>query len=372
MSQGRPPTPDPPTKNFYALDDRLQALGTKVVYIGIARADGQRSWWDLHGSQMGKQGVVLAPQVFGLFHNPFEQLFSEGPYQVGAHYERTDYQKREVNIQVHINVGKPDTIFRYRMIEQRWWESWSAKDEGYLGVFTRTHGWRFLKVRLAESPKTQFELDPQAYDNNFMSWDMNIVATQPYWAKRTEVATWKNLGEGDGGIPQTPWEELQEYLEDLLEATVKGMSSLIPGMTIGEGNLVLPNRSSIPVWPKFLVSSPGIACIQDGPGGPMIELPLLTPDDGVILVDTDPTARTLTAATDPVDPLFMRLARNSALLDFILHDILVSTMPVWRRFYGRFTTPWPAQTICRIKVQHTNAGAQVSGLMPQLFERAWG
>ena len=127
-------------------------------------------------------------------------------------------------------------------------------------------------------------------------------------------------------------------------------------MHIGEGNIVIPNRGDQPAFPKFLVSSPGRAWIEDGPGGQMVELPLLTPHDGTVLVDTDPTARTITATTDPVDPLFYRIARNSELLEFFLHDLTATGLPVWRRFNGRFTTPWPAKTVCRIKVRHSNPG----------------
>lgn len=367
------PTPltGPPDTNFFRLDQRLQGLHTRVVYVGVPGSDGKRPWWDLYGPNGGLQGAQLAPQVSGMMHVPFTQLISEGPYQVGGTHERVDWHKREISFAVMVGCGQPDTVFRYRMIEQRWWASWSAKEDGWIGVYTRTHGWRWLKVRLAEEPKTMFSLDPAAMDNNFMQWDMTAVAVQPYWCKRIETSTWKNDGDGDGGIPHTPWDELTELVEDIVEGLLPGISNLIPGMHIGQGNIVIPNRGSEPAWPKFLVSSPGRAWIEDGPGGRMVELPLLTPQDGYVLVDTDPTARTLTASTDPVDPLFFRIARNSELLDFLLHDIVNSTLPVWRRFNGRFTTPWPAKTVNRITVRHSNAGGQITALMPQRYGMAY-
>ena len=79
----------------------------------------------------------------------------------------------------------------------------------------------------------------------------------------------------------------------------------------------------------------------------------------------------MTAATDPVDPLFYRIARNSQLLDFFLHDLTVSTLPVWRRFNGRFSVPWPAKTINRIKVQHSNPAGTITAIMPQKFGMAY-
>lgn len=372
MAELPTPTTGPPSTNFFALDKRLQSLETKIVLLGVPGPDGKRPYWDLWGPNAGIQGVELAPQVAGLMHVPFSQLISEGPYQVGGTHERVDWHKREISFKVMLGVGQPDTIFRYRMVEQRWWDSWSAKEDCYLGVYTRTHGWRWLRVRLAEDPKTVMVTDPAAMGNNYAEYDMTAVAVQPYWCKRTETATWKNDGEGDGGPPSTPWDQLEELVEDILEGLIPGISNLVPGMHIGEGNLVVPNRGHEVAWPKFLVSSPGRAWIEDGPGGRMVQLPLLTPKDGYVLVDTDPQARTLTASTDPVDPLFFRIARNSQLLDFLLHDITHSTLPVWRRFNDRFTTPWPARTVCRIKVRHSNAGGSITVLMPQRYGMAYG
>lgn len=369
------PTTGPPDTKFTRLPRRLQSLETQVVYVGVPGSggpDGKRAWWNLHGTNAGNQGVKLAPEVSGLMHVPFEHLMSEGPYQIGAVHERTDWKKRNILLKVMVGVGTIDTIFRYRMIEQRWWASWSPDHDGYLGIFTRTHGWRWLRVRLAQDPQNEFVLDPAAYDNNFMEWDMRLVAADPYWRKRIEINTWKNDGEGDGGIPHTPWDQLEELIEDILEGVFPGISNLIPGMHIGEGNIVLPTRGTEAEWPKFLISSPGRAWIEDGPGGRMVELPLLSPNDGVVLVDTDPTKRTLTASKDPVDPLFYRIARNIDLLDFLLDDITNQGLPVWRRFNGRFTTPWPAKTVNRIKVRHSNAGGTIIGMMPQRFSSAFG
>jgi hypothetical protein len=361
------PMTGPPTTNFFALDDRLKSLKTKIVYIGVPnRESGQRPYWDLAGAHAGAQGVEMAPQLAGLMHLPFTQLLSEGAYQVGATFERTTVDKREFKLAVMINVGQPDTIFRYRMIEQRWWASWSKDVDGFLGVFTRTHGWRFMRVRLASTPNTVMDLDPAAFDNNFMQWDLDVIAGDPYFQKRLETASWSNDGDTP---PSTPWDQLQDLLQKFGSAL---FPNLIPGVHLGEGNLVVPTRGTQPEWPKFLISSPGQTWIEDGPGGTMIPLPVLTPDDGTVLVDTDPIKRTLTATTDPIDRLFFQIARNSQLLDFLMHDLLVSTLPVWRRFQGRFTTPWPARTVNRIKVRHSEAGGQVQVFMPQRYESGYG
>lgn len=365
------PTTGPPDTGFFRLDPRLQGLETQIVYVGIPDREGNRSWWNIWGPNSGIQGVQLAPTVSGMMHVPFEQLISEGAYQVGGTYERVIWKKREIGFKVMIGVQQPDTIFRYRMVEQRWWDSWSAKEDGYLGVYTRTHGWRFIRVRLGTTPPTMFTLDPAANGDNFMEWDMTAFAVDPYWRKRIEHSTWINDGEGEGPIPSTPWNQLEQLIEDILGGLFPGVKRLIPGVHIGEGNIVIPNRGTETAWPKFLISSPGRTWIEDGPGGRMVPLPLLQPDDGVVLVDTDPQARTLTASKDPVDPLFYRIARNSQLLDFILHDITDAGLPVWRRFEDRFTVPWPARTTCRIKVQHSNAAGSVTALMPQKYQMAY-
>jgi hypothetical protein len=361
----------PPDVDFDRLPISLQALETKIVYVSVGQPDGKRLWWDLNGNRAGAQGLILAPHMSGFMHTPFVSLFSEGPYQIGAHYERTDFKKRVINLGVMVGVMfEPATSFRYRMLEERWWKSWSASEDGYLGCWTRTHGWRWLRVRLAEEPKTAFELDPVAHGNNFMQWDMVITATQPYWAKRKETVTWKNTA-----ATATPWEEIEELLTAVVgritDVLIGGGGPLTPGKEVGSGILTLPNRGTQVAHPKFVVSSPGRAWIADGDGR-MVALPLLTEDDGFCLVDTDPTARTLTCATDPVDPLFFQILRNSQLLDFLLHDLTVSTLPVWRRFNGRFAVGVPPKSKAHIKVYHSDPTGTITAIMPQHFDMAYG
>lgn len=354
------PYTGPPDVDFDRLDKRLRSTETKFVYVGVPDPDsGERRWWDLSGSHGGRQGLELAPKIDNLMFIPFQQLISEGPYQVGATFERVDYKKREINLAVMVgNSYAPDTSFRYRMLEHRWWRSWSEKEDGWFGVYTRTHGWRWLRVRLAEAPRTPFDLDPVAFENNFMQWDMTIVAADPYWRKRIETATWKNTA-----ATSTPYSIITEMI----------LSDIVPGDHVGVGTLVVPNRGTEPEWPKFMVSSPGRVWIQDGVGGPMVELPWLTTQDGQILVDTDPNARTLTSAKDPVDPLFFQILRNSQLVDFVLHDVVTSTLPVWRRFKGKgFSQQIPPRSISRLKVWHSHSTGSVSAYVHQRFKGAWG
>ena len=365
---GVAPGNEVPAEQFGALPQSWQNTETKFVLIGV---DG--SHWNLSGNYAGREGLTMSPHAAGLMHTPFVSLFAEGPYQIGANYERTDYKKRIINIGVMINVDYgPATSWRYRMLEQAFWRALHPSDEATLCCFTRTHGWRFLKVRLAEEPKTNFELDPTAFDNNFMQWDVSLVATQPYWYKMSQTVGWQN-----NGTAETTWEAIEDMMKNMInrflgDVLIGNGGMLVPGIDIGSGTLKVWNNGDIPAWPKFLVSSPGRAWIQDGVGGKMVPLPLLTAKDGTCLVDTDPTARTLTCATDPVDPLLYKIMRNSQLLDVILHDTLISTEPVWKRFPYRFTTPTPARTQASLKVYHSDGMGAVQVLMPQKYDKCYG
>jgi hypothetical protein len=146
-------------------------------------------------------------------HAPFKSIISEGPYQLGGVYERTDFGKRTLSMGVQVggDYGPNTSNWRYRMLEQKWWRAWSPSADGVLCVYTRTHGWRFLRVRLAEEPKTPIEIDPVAFDNNFMQWDMVAVGLQPYWSKRMNTQTWRN---DSSGATSTPWQTIQFMLEN--------------------------------------------------------------------------------------------------------------------------------------------------------------
>jgi hypothetical protein len=368
LPTGLPPGLEPPTTLFAGLPRRWQNTETKIVLIGV---DG--SYWNLTGNYAGKEGVTLAQHVTGLMHLPFNTLVSEGPYQIGATYERTDVKKRTINIGVQVNVHTTgtDTLWSYRRIEERWWRAWSFKEDSWLGCYTRSHGWRWLRVRLSEDPKTPFVLDPVAFDDGFMQWDMVVVALQPYWLKATKASKWVN-----SASTSMNWytvEQLVAAAENTFSEILTGQGgTLVPGHDIGSGVLKAWNHGDVAEWPKFLVSSPGRAWIQDGNGGAMIPLPVTTDQDGTVLVDTDPMARTLTCSTDPVDPLLYRILRNSELLQVLLGDVVNSTQPINKRFYGRFTTPIPPRSLANIKVFHSDPTGTVAMLVGQRFEKAYG
>lgn len=328
---------------------QLRAQQTKVVYLS---PDGRRLW-NLAGDWGGKEGVVLGPRLGGSMHVPFEQRYSGGPYMIGEELERTDYRKRVMSMSVivgpHINYLSRKRFsgneFSYRMLEEQWWADWPENHNspaGFLGEFTRTHGWRWMRVRYGEVTDTVLDFDPAAYGNNCQAWDMVIHGQFPFYTKRPWTREWKN---------------------DDANAKVNGYN---------HGTLSVANRGDWPQWPKFIIEGHGDVTIQDGLTDRMVQLPRILPADGMILVDTDPAKRTLTGEHDPVDNVFWKLVRNSEILDYLIGDLTAadSGIPIGRRMPGGigFTSQIPAKSNAIIKVTHTNSKGKVTVVLPQWYK----
>jgi hypothetical protein len=308
--------------------------------------------WDLNGPRAGRQGAQFGENITGMFQTPFTGKWSEGAYQIGGTLERIDYPKREIQCQIILgkqmscnpgtgNMRKP----QYRIIEERWWSGWrDKKQDCFLGCFTRTHGWRWIKVRMLEAPKTTVVRDPTAHDNNLLAWDMTIVAAMPFWSKRGFMNQWKN---------------------DADNAELFG---------VGKGEIHWVNRGDFDAWPKYLISAATGECqIQDGVINRMVDVATSSIKDGYILYDTDPTARIATSENEPVDNIFFELIRAAAILDFFLGEIAELGEPVWRRLRGRaFACPLPPRSFGSIKVQHTALDVSISMIVPQHFDMPYG
>lgn len=379
--------------DFYRISTLLQNLETKIVYIGVPDPDigGRRRWFDLAGNYGGAQGLMAAPQFAGLMHAPFALKLESGAYQLGASWQRTDWEPKVMSMGVMVNVGvggggrnPTSNSFDYRMLEQMWWNSWDTDNDGYLGVYTRTHGWRFLAVRLANASKTAFEIDPISHQNNFMQWDMDIVALYPFFGKKMIQQTWTNTT-----ATSTAWNLVVDMLDSVMSTLVADLgvmvagssqiiANLLPNRHVGAHVFSIANKGTVPTYAKYLVSSPGIAWLQNGwnaDGSPqMLQLPLLTPEDGYVMVDTDPDARTITCATDPVDPLYMQILQNSSLLEILLGPIINQGEPIWQQFKYTFTeaAQIPARSVANLTAWHSEDGGTITALMPQYYKMAWG
>jgi hypothetical protein len=330
----------------------LRARATKIVYLS---PDGRRLW-NLAGNWEGKEGVVLLQKLSGTMHAPFEQRYSAGPYMLGEELERTDYRKRVINLGVVVGPAInylaqerfPDNEFAYRMLEEKWWRDWPehhSEPAGFLGEYTRTHGWRWARVRYGEHNDQALDLDPVAYGNNKQAWAMTIHAQFPFYSKR-------------------PWTKL--WLNDALNAQINGKN---------HGAISVVNRGDWPQWPKFIIEGAGTVTIQDGVTDRMVELPKIRPADGMVLVDTDPAKRTLTGEHDPIDTKFWKFVRNSEILDYLLGDLTNadSGIPIGRRMPGGigFTSQIPAHSNAKIKVTHTSHAGKITAIVGQWFKSGY-
>lgn len=323
----------------------LRSTQTKWVYIHPSNM----KLWHLAGPGRGREGVVMAQELDGAMHADFEIKYSEGPYLIGATAERVDWKKRVINmgvvVQPNYNAERREESgpFNYRLIEDSWWSSWSETAPGFLGSFTRTHGWRWLKVTLGEASKTTVKMDPVAHGNNLQVWNMTLHAPWPFYAKRSLTKLWK--------------------------ANLSNMRD-----NVCEGVIKIANRGTWESWPKYLITGHGDVTIQDGTGGRQVALPRFYSSDGTfMMVDTDPTKRTITTERDPVDDQLYRFLRNSQLLDILLHDKTASRLPAQRRIPGGigFDNRIAPRTVANLKVTHTNPRGTVTCIMPQFYRMAW-
>jgi hypothetical protein len=312
---------------------KLPTETTRNVYLGP-----NNSRWDLSGRYKGRQGARLSTHLQGDYHLPIDQLFTEGAYQVGATYERTNVLKRVIN--VGVTLGYNCSELQYRAIESQWWDSWPEDTPGWWGRQTPFTGWRWTQVMLAKHPDTTMPIDPTAFGNNGFQWDMQIVAPKPWWAKRMLTDQW----------------------------TAAADSIALNGYD--EQTFHIANRGTMESNPIFIYTGPGRCWVQDGMSNNMIALPELSAADGYVTVDTDPAARTFKGSNDPTDNFFYQFIRSSRILDFLLGDLADLGEPVWKRANGiRFQSPIPPRTVANIKVRHSQPGGQVLIFLPQRFKR---
>lgn len=306
--------------------------------------------WHLEGPGRGREGVVLARELDGVMHAPFDIKYFEGAYMIGADPQRVDYPKRVVHFGVWIQPNgnaerpSPGGPFAHHMITDAWWQSWSREVPGYLGCWTRTHGWRWLKLLLGEAPKHDLKISPVANGNNTTMVSITAHAPQPFYAKRAITKVWA-ASQND--------------------VIAHGVST---------GVISIPNRGTWRAHPKYLIQGKGTATVQDGPEGKQIELPeIYTTDGAYIMVDTDPARQTIVTEKDPIDSQLYKYMRNSQLLDLLFHDELASKLPAQRRIPGGvgFNNPIPPRTVAHLKVTHDNPNATITVIMPQQYEMAW-
>lgn len=322
-------------EDFYSISPQLQGLATHVVYI-----DPNSNMFHLNGPLAGAEGVRLGQQLQGEQHLPFEQVLTESAYQFGATIERTNYTKRLINMRVTIG-GSNFTQYQYQMCDNRWWEGQDETRDGWLGVFTRFTGWRWIPVRPFKTVDTAQKQDPVAFGNNFATWDVNWVSQRPYYTKPARYKTWQA---SQSGAPNA-----------------SGLYT---------GSMTLANAGDLPTWVQYIINGAGTAYVQDNNSTTIPPLPPLYAADGPGLCDTTPEARTLTTSVDPVDNPFYDWLAASEILNFFLTNLTSQTEPWWQRGYVRFIYSVPPQTAVTFSVAHTNPNATITAVLPQLYKRS--
>jgi hypothetical protein len=328
--------------NFNSLPPWLRGMNTHVLLL-----PPNGSMFNLAGPNAGREGVRLANQLLGDQSWPFDLVITESPYMYGAEIDRVNINKREFNIGVVIgNHAPPMTEYQYRMAEAHWWAGQDEQQDGWLGIYTRFSGWRWIPVRPSETVKTPQKMDNTAFGNNASQWDIMWMAARPYYTKPALYRVWKAADSGASSLSQTL------------------------GQQVFKGILPLANRGDLPSYASFYITSPGQAVVQDNNGDNMVPLPVTAASDGDYWCDTEPGHRTLTAAADPVDNPIYKYLRSSVLLDFLLHDLDSLGLPLQLRFDRRFVYNIPPRSVVNLKVEHTNPLAEIVAVVPQRFKRS--
>lgn len=321
-------------QNFYSVPHALQGLDTTIVHLA---PNGNLT--HLQGSNAGNEGVTMMQILQGEHQLPFEQVVTESAFQWGATIQRTNYLKRLINLRVGIG-GASFTEYQYMLCDNRWWEGQDETQDGWLGVYSRWNGWRWIPVRPYRTVDTAQQMSPNAFGNNMAIWDVTWICQRPFYTKPTVFDTW----------------------------SAQGMTKNKAGYYTG--TITLANQGDMQAYVAYLINGSGLCQVQDNNSNTMVTLPKLLDTDGPGLCDTDPMERTLTAANDAFDTDYYNLAKSSNVLNFFLTGNKTAGQHWWQRGYTRFVYSVPAETIVQFNVAHTNPNATVTVMLPQRFKRS--
>jgi hypothetical protein len=319
-------------QNFYGIPLALKGLDTTVVHLAP-----NGSLTHLSGSNAGQEGVFLYQNLQGEHQLPFQQVITESAFQWGSTIQRTNYNQRLINLRVAIVAPSE---YQYMLCDNRWWEGQDETQDGWLGVYTRWNGWRWIPVRPFKTVDTTQRMSPNAYGNDFAIWDITWVAQRPWYSKPTVFASWSAAG---------ATRNRQGYYT---------------------GVVTLANQGDMQAYVQYLIDGDGTAQVQDNNSSTMVTLPPLLATDGPGLVDTDPQERTLTAANDAFDTDFFNLQQASNVLNFFLTGSSTTGDHWWQRGYTRFVYSVPPETIVQFNVAHTNPRANITVLLQQRYKRS--
>jgi hypothetical protein len=313
-------------------------METVVVYID---ADGNVT--HLNGPLAGQEGVRLYQNLQGEQHLFFEQVVTESAYQFGATIERVNYLARKINLRVFI--GRPGmNNITYRACEDRWWSGQDEVRGGFLGIFTRFSGWRWIPVWPMKTVETAQKTDPVAYDNNQAIWDINWIAPVPYYSTPAMMTA--------------PWLAAKAGAPDK------------DGFY--HGTLAIPNMGDIGSYVEYLLTDcAGTVVVQDNISERTVEVGPIFASDGEVTVNTDPTRKALLSSNDPHDHEFYKVLRAAGLLSFLLTPSkALSGEALWLRQYIRFLYQVPPKSVAHLHVKANNPDAQIVAKLTQRWKRS--
>jgi len=352
-SIGRAPFIDDSDTSFERLPPALKGMQTHIVYLAP-----NGSVFDLAGPRRGKQGVRIAQQVYGDQQWPFKQVLTNSPYMYGATIERQNISERRFNFGIIIGSHAPQmTEYQYRMAEDRWWAGQDESQDGWLGIYTRFSGWRWIPCRPDEDVKTPQMADSTNFGNNASMWDITWLAARPYFTKPALYRTFETRFAGEPKPPPS-----NNFLTGLVDT--------LTGNDFYWGNLPLVNRGDLPSYATFFVSSPGQAILQDNQSDRLVTMPYTSPGVGTYMCDTEPGHRTLTAANDPKSNLVFDIIRQSRILDFFLSGFANEGLPLQLTFRNRFIYKIPPKTEVHLTVGHSHSNGVITAVVPQRFKRS--
>jgi hypothetical protein len=325
-------------QDFFSIPQPWRGLDTTMVHLA---PNGNIT--HLSGAGRGLEGITLGETLQGEQHLPLEQVISESAFEWGSTIERTNYPQRLINLRVTVGGtinGWPYSTYQYQLVDNRWWDGQDETQDGWLGVYTRFTGWRWIPVRPLKTVDTAQKSDAVMYGNNFAVWDINWVCQRPYYTRASLFKTW----------------------------SAQGSRQASNGMYYG--SLILANQADMQTYVQYLINGAGTCAVQDNNSSTLVVLPPIIDTDGPCLCDTDPQARQLTAANDPVDTLFYQYLQSSTVLKFLLSNVAGDGEPWWERGYVRFTNSIPPRTVSTLNLQHSNPNATITAIVTQRYKRS--
>lgn len=319
--------------------------------------------FDLAGPSKGRQGVRLATTISGDQQWPFKQILVNSPYIFGADIQRQNVPERRFSLGVVIgSQAPPMTEYQYRLAEDHWWAGQDEGNDGWLGMYTRYSGWRWIPVRPDETVKTPQKMDSTAYGNNASQWDITWIAQRPYF---TKPALYKTFESSKAGYPSSP-----PVGGGILSGVIEFIDEITGLSNFYWGTMPIANRGDLPSFAMFLVSSPGQAIVQDNESDRLVTMPFTQPSVGTYMVDTEPGKRTLTAANDPKDNLLFDIIRQSVILDFFLSGIANEGVPLQLTWNNKFIFQIPPHSVVNLTVGHSDPNGKIVAIVPQRFKRS--